>query len=254
MRFASLGSGSEGNGLVVEAGKSRLLLDCGFSLRETVRRLARLGLTPDDLDAIIVTHEHADHIGGVAPLARKHQIVVYASFGTLNATPQVAQSLPRLFPYDSNEVFSIGDLQVQPYPVPHDAKQPTQHVFSDGNVKLGVLTDSGSITPLIRERLSGCESLVLECNHDREMLWNGPYPYPLKQRVGGNLGHLDNEQAADLLRSIDCARLRHIAAAHLSTTNNQPELAAGALSSALGCTAEWIAIASQQEGLDWRQL
>nr|WP_137939008.1 MBL fold metallo-hydrolase [Chitinivorax sp. B] len=254
MRFASLGSGSEGNALIIERNRTRLLLDCGFGLRDITTRLARSGLSPADISAIVITHEHSDHMNGIAPLARRFQIPVYASFGTFSAAAKMAQALPSLRPYDSHDTFEIGDLQIMPFPVPHDAREPTQHVFSDGQYRLGVLTDVGHITPLIETTLSGCHALVLECNHDLSMLSNGPYPYPLKQRVAGKFGHLSNEQAATLLQTIDTRPLQHILAAHLSKTNNHSMLAATALASALDCSTDWIGIATQDTGFDWRQI
>ncbi len=253
MRFALLGSGSEGNALVVQAGRTHVLLDCGFSLSETVSRLARLGLEAAQLDGIVVTHEHGDHISGVARLARKFDIPVWLSHGTLRAqgTTFPELSITEINPHLS---FAIGDVQVQPYPVPHDAAEPVQYVFSDGMRRLGVLTDAGSATPHIEATLSGCHALVLECNHDVEMLRTGDYPYSLKQRVGGRFGHLNNDDAAALLGRLDNSRLQHIVAAHLSHKNNAAGLAVAALSGALGCTPDEVAVATQEQGLDWREI
>ena len=252
MRFASLGSGSEGNGLVVEAGASRVLLDCGFGIADTGRRLERLGLIPGDLAAVLVTHEHDDHLRGVFRFARRHGLPVYLTHGTYRAVSDGADVQVTLI--DSHTPFTIGDLNVEPFTVPHDAAEPTQFVFGDGARRLGVLTDSGASTPHIESMLSGCMALVLECNHDRQMLAEGPYPPMLKKRVGGRYGHLDNGQAADLLKAIDCSHLQHVIAAHLSQKNNRPELAREALSGALGCEGEWIGIAGQQDGFDWRMI
>ena len=254
MRFACLGSGSEGNGLVVEVGHTRILLDCGFSTKETVTRLGRLGLAPSDLSAILVTHEHSDHIGGVTRLANKFKLPVCLSHGShaylsnLDQVPALSNII------DSHTKFSIGAIEIEPFPVPHDAREPIQFVFGDGVRRLGVLTDTGMITPHITQILSGCDGLVLECNHDREMLANGPYPASLKQRVAGRYGHLDNAAAADLLRDMDTRKVTHIIAAHISQKNNRPELARGALAAALNCAEDWIGIADQEVGFDWRQL
>jgi phosphoribosyl 1,2-cyclic phosphodiesterase len=255
MRFALLGSGSEGNALVVQAGQTVLLMDCGFSVAETVARLARLGLEAAQLSGIIVTHEHSDHISGVARMARQHAIPVWMTHGTLRAQPGQLGDLPNVTEIDPHTPFAIGDVQVRPYIVPHDAAEPVQYIFGgDGAPKLGVLTDAGCATPHIEEMLHGCDALVLECNHDEAMLASGDYPYFLKQRVGGRMGHLSNAAAARLLARLDTSRLKHIAAAHLSRKNNTPELAVAALSGALGCEKEWIAVATQEDGLDWREI
>lgn len=254
MRFASLGSGSDGNGLLVEAGVTRILVDCGFTLSETAGRLARFGLAPSDLAAILVTHEHDDHAGGVARFARRYDVPVYLTYGTLVAMGEKAAMMPRVSVIDCHTPFAIGDLEVHPYPVPHDAREPSQFVFSDGERRLGLLTDTGDSTPHIERMLSGIDALVLECNHDLDLLMNGAYPQSLKRRISGRYGHLDNGTAARLLSGLDCSRLQHLVAAHLSSQNNTPELARAAISAALGCAAEWIAIANQSTGLDWRQI
>jgi len=254
MRFASLGSGSKGNSLLVETGATRVLLDCGFGLREMTARLARLGLDPADIDAVVVTHEHEDHSGGVARFAARHEVPVYLTYGTLRALGADAGAIPEQIVIDVHAPFEIGALQVTPYPVPHDAREPAQFVLGDGAVRLGVLTDTGSPTPHIAQALSGVDALVLECNHDLDMLLAGPYPARLKERIAGRLGHLANESAADLLRAVDCSKLRHLVAAHLSETNNTPELARAALARALGCAADWIGVATQDAGFGWREI
>ncbi len=253
LRFASLGSGSSGNGLVVESGRTRVLLDCGFTLGESERRLARLGLKASELDAILVTHEHSDHIGGVARLASRHGLTVHLTRGT-------ALSLPEAFPpqqvslLDPHAPFSIGELFIDPIAVPHDAREPVQFAFSDGRARLGVATDLGCSTPHVEAKLSGCDALVLECNHDGDMLESGGYPRALKQRISGRLGHLENAAAAELLSRVDRSKLRHVIAAHLSRENNRPELAAAALAGVLGCSPDWVSIASHDEGFGWREI
>ena len=254
MRFASLGSGSEGNGLIVEAGNTRILLDCGFGIGDAATRLARLGLEPETLAAVVVTHEHGDHIGGVAGLARRHELPVYLTYGTLMALGGRRSTIAQITVIDSHTPFSVGDIEVRPYPVPHDAREPAQYVFGDGKSSLGVLTDTGSSTPHIESMLSGLDALVLECNHDLDMLENSKYPPYLKQRIAGRLGHLDNASAAQLLANVDCSRLQHFVAAHLSQQNNTPEHARAAVAQALNCDPDWIGVASQSEGFGWRQI
>jgi len=254
LRFSSLGSGSEGNALLVQVAGTSIMMDCGFGLAETEGRLARAGLLPADLNAILVTHEHSDHIGGVARFARKHGVPVWLTHGTAKVLTDGSLPMALRHYVDPHEAFAVADIQVTPYFVPHDAYEPVQYVFSDGNARLGVLTDTGSITAHIQETLSGCDALVLECNHDLDMLMNGPYPVSLKRRVAGKFGHLDNMTAASLLSSIDCSRLKHVLAAHLSKQNNLPELATAALAEALSCASDWIGIANQTEGFAWREV
>ena len=254
MRFSSLGSGSKGNALIVQVGETVVMMDCGFGLAATETRLARLGLTPESLDAVLVTHEHSDHIGGVARFARKYKLPIWLTHGTAKVLNQGSVSSALLNFVDPHAAFSVGNVQVTPYFVPHDAFEPVQYVFSDGHSRLGVLTDTGSITAHIENTLSGCDALVLECNHDLDMLMNGPYPDSLKKRVSGKFGHLDNLTAASLLAGIDCSRLKHIIAAHLSERNNLPALATAALAGALGCETGWIGIADQESGFTWREI
>lgn len=254
MRFASLGSGSQGNALIVDAGDTKLMVDCGFSTRAATARLARLGTTPEQLTAIVVTHEHGDHVGGVFAFARRHRLPVYLTHGTHAVAARGASSLPDCRLIDGHTPFAIGSLEVTPFPVPHDAREPVQYAFADGQHRLGVLTDTGSITPHIVERLRACDALVLECNHDHALLAASRYPAALKRRIGGRFGHLENGQAAMLLGQLDTARLQHLVAAHLSHENNRPELAVNALAAALGCSKEWVGVADQEGGFGWRQL
>lgn len=228
------------------------MLDCGFSATETKRRLAVKQRDVEAIDAILVTHEHGDHIRGVAALAKKHDIPVWLTVGTAQVHEAIPDHLTRLF--NPHEVFAIGDLQVEPYPVPHDAREPCQFAFSDGAKRLGVLTDTGCLTEHIARKLNRCDALLLECNHDAEMLANGSYPAVLKQRVGGRAGHLSNAQAARLLEKIVTSGLQHLVAAHLSEKNNTQALARAALAASMDCDAEWIGIADQNDGLGWREI
>ena len=251
MRFASLGSGSRGNALIVDVGDTRVLLDCGFSVKATVERLGRLGIAAESIDAVLLTHEHSDHLGSAARFAARFGLPVYLTYGTQQA---LSDCWPNCRLIDSHQTFAIGSLEVQAFPVPHDAREPVQYVFSDGRRRLGVLTDCGTVTAHVLSMLDACDALVLECNHDPRLLAASSYPAMLKRRISGNFGHLGNGQAAELLTRIETSRLQHIVAAHLSEQNNRPELAVTALATALGCDAEWIGVASQASGFDWRQL
>ena len=249
MRFASLGSGSRGNATLIEAGETCVMIDCGFSIKETEKRLARLGKQPDQINAILVTHEHSDHIQGVARVARKHAIPVWLTPGTWR-TGKLENVEPAFI--NSHSKFTIGDLQIQPFPVPHDAQEPCQFVLSDGEFKVGILTDVGSITPHIIEMLNGVDGLMLECNHDRDILLNGAYPESLKRRVSGDYGHMSNDQACDLLARIDRSRLQILVAMHLSDKNNNLDIVYESLAKVMGADAGIIEIADQAEGLVWR--
>jgi phosphoribosyl 1,2-cyclic phosphodiesterase len=252
LRFASLGSGSKGNGTLIECGKTRVLVDCGFSLAETERRLQRLGCAPDSLSAVLITHEHGDHANGVGRLSRRHKIPVWLTVGTHNMVRDNKFSSQHFI--NVNSAFEIADLHITPYPVPHDAREPCQFVFSDGAQRLGLLTDAGSITPHIVDLLQKLDGLLLECNYDARMLATGPYPPKLKTRVGGKYGHMDNHQARDLLQRIELSGLQHLLGMHLSEKNNLPEHAQQALSDGLGCESHWVTLATQEGGFDWREL
>jgi len=256
LRFASIGSGSKGNCLVAEVGGSRLLLDCGLSPRETERRLARIGLAPADIAGIIVTHEHDDHAGQAYPFAAQHKLPVWLTYGTQAALAESGKLAGEVQTrtIDGRTPFAIGDIQVHPYTVPHDAREPVQFVISDGAFRLGVLTDIGASTAHVEATLSGCDALVLETNHDVDMIWGGEYPKWLKERITGPFGHLSNRQAEHLLGALDRTRLKHVFAAHLSQHNNTPQLAREALARAMGCAPDWVGLSTQEEGFAWREL
>jgi phosphoribosyl 1,2-cyclic phosphodiesterase len=250
MRFASLGSGSRGNATLVEAGGTRLLVDCGFSAQMLVSRLAELDVAPDSLDAVLVTHEHGDHIRGVPALCRRFQLPVWMTSGTCHAGRCRDLADLQLF-HCHDRGFRIGDIEVEPYAVPHDAREPSQFVFRHKQLRLGLLTDAGAVTPHVRERLAHVDALILECNHDPAMLAAGPYPPALQRRVGGNYGHLSNRQAADLLGRLDRGRLRYLVAAHLSEKNNSVEKAREALLGADREIEPRLRIAAQDSGTGW---
>lgn len=253
LRFALLGSGSQGNALLVAYAGTYILVDCGFPLKEVLLRLARLGVEGGALHAILITHEHGDHANGVALLAREFSLPVWSTAGTRQALPPPARP-DAVQTFNCHDTFAIGDLEVRPFPVPHDAREPSQFVFSTGDKRLGLLTDTGRATPHIEACLTGCDALILECNHDREMLFNGDYRPSLKARIGGGLGHLDNAAAGNLLARLDRSRLQHVVAAHLSQKNNTPALAQAALGAALDTDPAWVQVADQDQGLSWREL
>ena len=257
LKFASLGSGSEGNALLMASGTganaTTVMLDCGFGIRETERRLARLGLLPANLNGIVVTHEHQDHVGGVFKFARRHRIPVWLSFGTYQAVQRDCKDVDVQFCRDG-DALQIGALALMPYTVPHDAREPVQYVADDGRYRLGVLTDAGHATAHLVGALGGCDALMLECNHDRKMLANSAYPPSLKQRIGGAYGHLSNETSAEILDALDRSRLRTVVGAHLSKQNNTPALARAAICGVLGDAAVSVMIACQDDGFDWVEL
>ena len=256
LRFASLASGSRGNSLVVECDGTRVLLDCGLSAAETTRRLGRLDLAPSSLAAIFVTHEHDDHVSGVFAFAAAHGLPVcltHGTFAAIEAAGKVVDGVAIRIVCDG-ATADVNGLAVQPFTVPHDAREPVQYVFSDGAHRLGVLSDLGNPTAHVAAQLTGCDALVLECNHDTAMLAGGRYPGWLKERIGGAFGHLSNEQAARILGGLDHNQLSHVVAAHLSTSNNTPVHAQSALAGVLGCEPRWIAVADQRLGLGWRDV
>lgn len=255
LRMCCLGSGSGGNAWVIEARggllTTRVLLDNGFGPRQLARRLLRAGLSIDDIELVLLTHEHSDHVGGIEALLRAQPAMPLASSsGSLRAAG-IAGDGSRVRAVRAGETIVIGELEIRPFAVPHDAAEPLHFSFSDGATRCGVVTDLGCPTASVAEALSGLDTLVLECNHDGAMLAGGSYPPFLKARIGGDSGHLSNEQAACLLASIPGRPPQRVIAAHLSRSNNRPELAQRALAAVLGCNAGDIAVADQDDGLDW---
>jgi phosphoribosyl 1,2-cyclic phosphodiesterase len=251
MRFASLGSGSRGNGTLVQAGETLLLVDCGFSLKETEARMARLGVEAAQLDAILVTHEHSDHCSGVGRLSRKFDLPVYLTRGTWSTGR--CEGASRVEHFHSEAPFDIGAINVSPIAVPHDAREPCQFLFSDGRRSLGILTDLGSVTAAVTEHYRDCHALLLECNHDVAMLESGPYPPQVKRRVAGDWGHLNNRQAAALLAQVSSDGLKHLVIAHISEQNNCREEVATALAE-VHDAMEQVVWADQKFGFDWLSL
>ena len=253
MRFAVLGSGSRGNATLIESGATRILVDCGFGLRETERRLAELGADAGSIAAIVVTHEHGDHVSGVARLAGRYDIEVWSSPGTWKGAgcPDVGRL--RLFA-GHGRGFRIGDLMLRPIPVPHDAREPCQLVIDGDAGRLGLLTDAGTVTPKMCDALQDCDALMLEANHDPRMLRDGPYPASLQRRVGGPFGHLSNQQAAHLLDAVLHAGLKQVLLSHISAKNNRAELAMAAVSGVDADLGASLRVAEQDQCSGWLEI
>ena len=248
MRIASLGSGSRGNATLVQYRDTTLLIDNGFSLKQFTRRLGRLEIKLDEIDAVLLTHEHGDHSGGVERLCARHEIPLWTAVGTARAALSPGFEYQRLI---AGRAVTIGGIEITPVTVPHDASEPLQFIFHqlDNGKRLGILTDTGHITRHIVEAFSCLDGLLLEFNYDAEMLASGPYPDMLKQRVGGNLGHLSNEQSLDLLRQIDTDSLNCLIAGHISEKNNRSAMV-DQLIRQLEDVPDPV-LADQEAGFDW---
>lgn len=253
IRFASIGSGSKGNALLIECQDdtaiTRILWDCGFSLRHLNKRFDALGVALDGIDAIIISHEHRDHILGAQALSRRFNIPIWVTPGTRIGWSFSSQDIVHEF--DPHSPFSIGLLEFTPIPIPHDAREPVQFKLTDGNKTFTHLTDLGFVTPHIEEIASNSDALMIECNHDLECLKNGPYPRRLKRRIAGNYGHLSNDAAAEFAAKCNQDKLRVIVGAHLSEENNRPELACAAMAEKLNASSDCLVVANQWEGTDW---
>ena len=251
LRFASLGSGSKGNASLVCSGQTTLMVDCGFSIRESCRRLEQAGIAPEEIDALLVTHEHGDHSRGVARFARRYGIPVWSSRGTARFLQNEAMEFNAINVHQS---FTVEDITIQPVAVPHDAREPCQFIFDYEEYRFGLLTDVGEITPYIVQCYQQCHAMLLEFNHGLDMLWNVEYSMPLKKRVAGRLGHLNNIQSVDLLRSLLPGSLRFVMAAHLSESNNTPELVDRELSRIMDGSQCRYGIAGQHSVSEWISL
>lgn len=254
LRFKSLCSGSKGNATLIEASDShhtsRVLVDCGLTLRQMCLRLQQAEVQPEQISAIFITHEHADHIGCARAFALRYRTPVWMSQGTHAALKQ--SDFDGLMHYASQaQPIAIGALQLRPFAVPHDAREPLQLCATDGDKTLGIATDLGHATAQVQAHLQHCHALLLEANHDEALLQASAYPAFLKRRIAGDEGHLSNTAAAQLAQSINHARLGHVVAAHLSASNNRPALAASALAAALGRLPREVLVASADEGCQW---
>jgi phosphoribosyl 1,2-cyclic phosphodiesterase len=248
LRFASLGSGSSGNATLIAFGHEGLLIDCGFSFKELKLRLERLSFPAENISAVLCTHEHGDHAKGIATLRKRLQIPAYMSRGTSLAIGMADASV-----IQSEQSFEHGPFQIEPVTVPHDAREPLQFVVRVADRRVGVLTDLGSLSTAVIEAYSGCHALLVEANHDVQMLASGPYPYALQQRVGGPWGHLNNSQACQLLEQLDLSAIEHLVVGHISEKNNSLER----VSNALAAVRERVPsfhLACQDSGFDWLEL
>ena len=250
MKFASLGSGSKGNATIIDTENGCLMIDCGFSIKETARRLERVGKSPQDISAILVTHEHSDHWKGVLPFGSKFSIDIYATAGCYRAVNVSPESSKLFNVICSHNGFMIDNVNVLPIPVPHDANEPVQYIFSYDQYRLGILTDVGNITPYIIEQYNGCTGLLVEANHDVELLQAGAYPKFLKDRVAGEWGHLNNYQTASLLSAIDQESIQKLVIGHISESNNNSAKVKQAIEDVF-VSVEKIIYANQNEGFDW---
>ncbi len=251
MKLSVLSSGSAGNSLYIETENSRILIDAGLSAKKLGERMAVLGRDPQDIDAVFLTHEHSDHVGGVGPLLRKHNLTLHATEGTFQKIQKRAGRIPGWRRIRADEPVTIGDLSVEPYATPHDAEEPVAFVVRQGDRKLGLATDLGSAAPAVREKLKRADVLLLEANHDVDLLSQGPYPWSLKQRILSDVGHLSNQASGELLASVVHRGLKKVVLMHLSETNNRPELARAAAQQALGTHSAEIVFARQHVPTGW---
>ena len=257
LRFKNLGSGSSGNATLVEARDgshvSRVLIDCGLRVSELNKRLSASDLTVDDLDAVFITHEHTDHWGHALSLCAQAKLPLWSSAGTCHAMAASGADLSHLEWHRARDgdVIELGALQLTPFTVPHDAREPLQLRCSDGDRQLGVVTDLGHASTHVVRALQHLHALLLETNHDLDLLQRSAYPPFLKKRVASDLGHLSNEQAAELLRQVHHPGLNRVVAAHLSERNNTPELARAALCPVLDCPPQELPVADPATGTAW---
>lgn len=252
MRVASLGSGSSGNSLLVQVAGTTVLVDCGFTMKEAIARMFALGITPGEIDAVLISHEHGDHMKGVGPLSRKFGLTVWCTHGTYHKARDNRFSSVRLF--HAHEPFVVGEISVDPFPTPHDAAESCQFVFEAGSARFANVTDLGACTAHVKEKLKGIHGLVIECNYDNQMLANGPYPPSLQARIRSKYGHLGNDQAATLLAQLDHKELQCILLGHLSEQNNSDAIALSTICDALAERHERVTVLAQHCASDWFEI
>jgi phosphoribosyl 1,2-cyclic phosphodiesterase len=252
LRFSVLASGSAGNALYVETEKARVLIDAGLSCRELIRRLEMVGIEPEGLDGVVVTHEHLDHVKGAGPLARKFHLPVYVNRRTYERSQKLLGPIAVPVFVQTGQTLTVKDLQIETFTKCHDAVDPLGIILSCKESKLGLITDLGRSTHLVEDRLKGCGGLIMEFNYDPEMLDEGPYPLYLKRRIRGADGHLSNGQAGDLLSAVHHEELQVVIMAHLSQTNNDPSKAFDQASETLekrGLSAPRLLVSRQDDPL-----
>lgn len=244
MAVCVLASGSKGNAIYVSDGHSAILVDAGLSGREIERRLSSRGLRVENLSALVLSHEHADHVQGVGVLSRRYRLPVYSTRKTAEAAYRLGKVAKTVY-FECGSTFRIADLEIHPFSLSHDAEDPVGFTIRSNGLKLGIVTDLGVVTSMVREHLKGCHALILEANHDDDMLLNGPYPWPLKQRIRSRVGHLSNTDSSTLLGELLHDRLQHVILAHLSEVNNTPEEALRTVAPALTGTPAKVHVALQ---------
>jgi phosphoribosyl 1,2-cyclic phosphodiesterase len=249
IRVAALGSGSSGNSLLVQSGGTTLLVDCGFTMKEAIARMLTLHISPSDISAVLLSHEHGDHVKGVGPLSRKFGLPVWCTHGTYHRARDNRFSSVRLF--HAHEPFAVGDINIDPFPTPHDAAESCQFVFEAASARFANLTDLGACTPHVTEKINGVHGLVVECNYDVDMLRNGPYPKALQARIRSNYGHLGNLQAAELLSKLDHEHLQCILLGHLSEQNNADAVALNTIQQHLADRFERVSVLAQHCASQW---
>ena len=233
MRYSVLGSGSKGNAIFLESGKTSILIDAGFSGKELEKRLAVHGRELGALSGLFLTHEHGDHIQGAGVISRRCSLPVYANHGTFKGSERTVKKLHKRVEFETGSSCELQDLEVRSFRISHDTLDPVGYLISDGKHSVACCTDTGKVTHLIANRLSNCDALILEFNHDLIMLKNGPYPFSLQQRVRSNQGHLANNDAAEFLKSVLHDKLQQVVLAHLSETNNRVDIALQSATSVL---------------------
>jgi phosphoribosyl 1,2-cyclic phosphodiesterase len=242
-----LASGSKGNAIFISSGDTSLLIDAGLSGIEIERRLRSRGIDPKSLNAILVSHEHSDHIQGVGVLSRRYKLPVYINSKTRMAAVSQLGNLYESKAFVCGSIFTINDLPIHPFSISHDATDPCGFTVNQNGTKIGVATDLGIVTSMVKEHLKGCTLLILEANHDEKMLINGPYPWPVKQRIKSRTGHLSNAASKTLLNELQHDGLKHVMLAHLSETNNTPQKAVNEVGRALTRCKARLYVATQDK-------